>query len=121
MESLLIAMKSDIIRTALARELSRYKIHVCNTGAEALELLEALHPDIIIIDLTLPDMNGLTVLQNSHYKPNVILAITNFVSDAVMQAAAAVGIQDILLLPCTIRYIIKRLDALIEKVPSLEA
>jgi len=121
METLLIAIKSDIICTALAKNLSRYKIHICDTGAKTLEKLEELHPDILIIDLTLPDIDGLTVLQKTRYRPSVILALTNFVSDTVMQAAAAAGIQDILLIPCTIRYIIKRLDALIEKVPSLEA
>ena len=121
MENLLIAIKSDIIRTALVKKLSSYKIHICNTGTEALKMLELLHPDILIIDLTLPDIDGLTVLQKTRYRPSVILALTNFVSDTVMQAAAAAGIQDILLIPCTIRYIIKRLDALIEKAPSLEA
>lgn len=118
METLLIAIKSDIICTALAKKLSHYKIYICNTGTKALEMLELLHPDILIIDLTLPDMSGLTVLQRSHYKPGIILALTNFVSDAVLQAAAAAGVQDVLLLPCTIQHIIRHLDALIEKVPS---
>lgn len=121
METLLIAIKSDIICTALAKNLSRYKIHICDTGAKTLEKLEELHPDILIIDLTLPDIDGLTVLQKAHYKPSIILALTNFVSDAVMQAAAAAGIQDVLLIPCTIQHIIRHLDALTEKIPSPEA
>lgn len=121
MENLLIAIKSDIIRTALVKKLSSYKIHICNTGTEALEMLELLHPDILIIDLTLPDIDGLTVLQKTRYRPSVILALTNFVSDTVMQAAAAAGIQDILLIPCTIQHIISHLDVLTEKVPSPEA
>ncbi len=121
MEDLLIAMKPTIVRDALVKELSRYNIHICDTGRDALALLDTLYPSIFLLDLALPDMDGLTLLHKSHYKPRVILALTNFVSDTVMQAAAAAGIQDILLIPCTIRYIIKRLDALIEKVPSLEA
>mgnify|MGYP007112544936 CR=1 FL=1 len=36
-------------------------------------------------------------------------------------SAAAVGVQDILLIPCTTRYIVDRLDALTEKLPSPEA
>lgn len=120
MENLLIAIKSDIIRTALVKKLSSYKIHICNTGAKTLEKLEASHPDILIIDLTLPDIDGLTVLQKTRYRPSIILALTNFVSDSVMQAAAAAGVQDIILIPCTIRYIIERLAALMEKSTSLE-
>lgn len=120
METLLIAIKSDSIRSALAKRLSQYKIHTCDTGTEALEILETLHPTVLIIDFTLPDMGGLTVLQKSHYKPRVILALTNLASDAVLQASAAAGVQDVILIPCTIRHIISHLDAFTEKVPSPE-
>ena len=39
------------------------------TGHEALATFEALHPSIIILDLTLPDMDGLEVCSHIRAKP----------------------------------------------------
>lgn len=121
MKKVLIATISEATNTALADALPQYEVHICTTGSEALELLETLQPDILILDLMLPTMDGLTVLRKSSFRPNTILACTNLISATVLQSAAAVGVQDILLIPCTIRYIIDRLDALTGKAPSLEA
>lgn len=38
-------------------------VGVARTGAEALEQAAALHPDLILLDVYLPDMTGLEVLQ----------------------------------------------------------
>ncbi|MBQ3529517.1 MAG: response regulator [Oscillospiraceae bacterium] len=120
MKKVLIATISEATNTALADALPHYEVHICTTGLEAIELLETLRPDILILDLMLPAMDGLTVLQKSSFRPSTILARTNLISATVLQSAAAVGVQDILLVPCTIRYIIDRLDTLTEKVPSPE-
>ncbi len=118
---LLIAVKSEIIADFLASALSMYDIHICDTGSDALATLETLQPEILLLDLSLPIMDGLTVLHRCHYKPKYILALTNLVNAAVLQAAADAGVQDMILIPCTIRHIIEHLNALIEKVPFTEA
>lgn len=120
MLKILIAIKSDEISTALSSALNQHEVLICNTGTEALSMLEALHPDILIIDLILPTTDGLTVLRESSFRPRIILACTTFISTTVLQAAADIGVQDIILIPCTIPYIVNRLEALIEKAPSLE-
>jgi len=117
---LLIAVKSEIITALLASSLSQYNIHTCNTGTDALEMLETHCFDALILDLTLPVMDGLTLLRRSHHKPKYILALTNLATPAVLQAAADAGVQDTVLIPCAIRHIIAHLDALIEKAPSAE-
>ena len=121
MTKVLIATISEETNTDLAISLSRCEVHICNTGTEALVMLETMQPDILILDLMLPTMDGLTVLQKSRYRPRTILARTTLITAAVLQAAADVGVQDILLVPCTIRYIVDHLEALIEKAPSPEA
>lgn len=118
---LLIAVKSEIIADSLASTLSMYDIHICDTGPDALAMLETLQPEILLLDLSLPIMDGLTVLHRSHHKPKHILALTNLVNTAVLQAAADAGVQDMILIPCTIRCIIEHLNALIEKAPSVES
>lgn len=118
---LLIAVKSEIIADALASALSMYDVHTCDTGPDALAILETHRPDALILDLTLPVIDGLTVLRKTSFRPHSILALTNLATPAVLQAAADEGVQDMILIPCTIRHIIEYLDSLIEKAPSTES
>lgn len=118
---LLIAVKLEIIADSLASALSMYDIHICDTGPDALAMLETHRPDALILDLTLPVMDGLTVLRKTSFRPNVILALTNLASPAVLQAAADAGVRGMILIPCTIKHIVKQLNALIEKAPPTEA
>ena len=118
---LLIAVKSEIMTDLLVSALSVHDIHTCNTGADAFAMLEMHRPDALILDLTLPVIDGLTVLRKTSFRPNVILALTNLINTAVLQAAADAGVQCLILIPCTIRHIIEHLNALIEKAPSAES
>lgn len=118
---LLIAVKSEIITDLLVSSLSMHDVHTCDTGTDTLAMLETHQPDALILDLTLPVMDGLTVLRKTSFRPRVILALTNLATPAVLQAAADVGVQCIILIPCTIRHIIEHLNTLIEKVPSTES
>ena len=118
---LLIAVKSEIITDLLVSSLSMHDIHTCDTGTAALAMLEIYRPDALILDLMLPVMDGLNVLQKTSFRPYSILALTNLATPAVIQAASDAGVQDIILIPCTIRHIIERLNALIEKAPSTES
>ena len=83
-------------------------------------MLETHRFDALVLDLTLPVMDGLTVLRKSSFRPHSILALTNLVNTAVLQAAADAGVQDMILIPCKIHHIIEHLNALTEKVPSAE-
>ena len=118
---LLIAVKSEIVTDLLVSSLSMHDVHTCDTGTDALAMLEKYRPDALILDLTLPVMDGLTVLRKTSFRPHSILALTNLATPAVLQAAAAAGVQDMILIPCTIRHIIEHLNALIEKAPSTES
>lgn len=118
---LLIAVKSEIITDLLAASLSMHDVHTCDTGTDALAMLETHRPDALILDLTLPVMDGLTVLRKTSFRPRIILALTNLATPGVIQAAADAGVQGLILIPCTIRHIVEHLNALIEKAPSAES
>jgi DNA-binding NarL/FixJ family response regulator len=48
----------------------------CENGRQALELVEDLHPDVLLLDLKMPGMDGLTalqMLQHSTHKTRVIV------------------------------------------------
>jgi len=53
-----------------------YRVTAVVSGAEALDLLQSEPPDLIILDLRMPDMNGIQVLRairRSHPKLPVII------------------------------------------------
>ena len=41
-------------------------------GEEALTQIESLHPDLVFLDIQMPDMTGFEVLERLRHKPNVI-------------------------------------------------
>jgi DNA-binding response OmpR family regulator len=48
---------------ALSLRLSGYEAISVNSGAEALEIAEAQNPDLMLLDIVMPDMNGFQVLE----------------------------------------------------------
>jgi response regulator of citrate/malate metabolism len=56
-------MVAEIHRKFVDRVDGFRAVGVARTGAEALEQAGALHPDLILLDVYLPDMTGLEVLQ----------------------------------------------------------
>ena len=63
---LLIVDDSAIIRQAIQKHLKDFDIDVVGTaedGKIALEVYEKTRPDIVTLDITMPEMDGLTVLE----------------------------------------------------------
>ncbi|MBQ8358653.1 MAG: response regulator [Oscillospiraceae bacterium] len=118
---ILISVRSEVITGLLSDLLSEHDVHICDTGADAVSMLDVLRPELLILDLRLRGMDGITVLQEARHKPRYILALTDLITESILEAAADVGIQDVILIPCTIQHITKHLFALIEKAPSTEA
>ena len=56
----LIVDDSDDAAWALASLLQScgHEVHVAHTGQRALELAERLHPEVIFLDLAMPEMDG---------------------------------------------------------------
>jgi len=63
---ILIADDSSIIRKIIERSLPLEKfelVGVAKNGLEALELFKSKKPQIVTLDITMPEMDGLTVLE----------------------------------------------------------
>ncbi len=119
MQTVLIAEKSEILAEALAEELRReYTVHICCRGDAAEALLAELRPDILIIDLMLPYVDGLTVLREAVYTPPHILALSNILPDSVLQAAWDAGVNFIMQVPCSCKAVAARLKEILQTDPE---
>ncbi|MGE0453193.1 MAG: sigma-54-dependent transcriptional regulator [Vicinamibacteria bacterium] len=63
--SLLLVDDDDAFRRVMANELGRlgFKIAAAGSGAEALRAVEQQRPQVVLLDLQLPDLSGLEVLK----------------------------------------------------------
>ncbi len=68
-------------------------------GREALERVEELKPDVVLMDLVMPEMDGVTATREIKARfPNVkVLVLTSFVNDAQITPALQAGASGYLL------------------------
>ena len=64
---LLIVDDSMMMRDTIERYLEDYDLTIIGTasnGAEALKIIESDKPDVVTLDITMPEMDGLECLEN---------------------------------------------------------
>ena len=78
-----------------------YKTLQARTGKEGLELMRTFRPDLVLLDLQLPDMDGLDVLRElakeDHTVPTILM--TAHGSEQIAVDAFRLGVQDYLSKP----------------------
>jgi DNA-binding NarL/FixJ family response regulator len=78
-----IADDSVPYQAALARALISVKgiqiVGQAVKGRDALNRIRLLHPDVVILDLSMPEMNGIEVLRNMRCEAisSIVLVVTN--------------------------------------------
>ncbi|MFN7928113.1 MAG: response regulator transcription factor [Blastocatellia bacterium] len=71
----------------------------CQDGKDALAAYEANHPDVVLMDISMKEMDGLAATQQIVTADPAarIIIVTNFDDDAMRQAAQAVGARGYIL------------------------
>ena len=86
---------------------------VAHDGAEALRLVDETDPDLVLLDVHLPDMSGLEVLQRLRARPGRpvdVIAITAARELDTVRTAMAGGVLHYLVKPFTAQVLRDRLD-----------
>lgn len=100
---LLIADDHPIVRAGLQDVLNSQPdlevVGEASTGLEAVDLTSRLHPDVVVMDLRMPEMDGVeAIAQIKARHPNVqILVVTTYDSDADILPAIETGATGYLL------------------------
>src|SRR5437879_13406865 len=81
----------SLVEYTLAKE--KFKVHTAESGKQSLEILDTLVPDVITLDLMLPDIHGLECCRKIRADPSFqcvsILMLTALDSlDAIVRGSA---------------------------------
>jgi CheY-like chemotaxis protein len=119
--SILIVDDDDSIRSLLQQELSEagYLIDEATNGKEALERIRSHRPDLIILDVMMPEMNGFDVaaiLKNDPQTMDIPIIVLSIVQDKIR--GYRIGIDRYLTKPIDTAQLFTEVGALLQQGKS---
>lgn len=93
------AIVREGLRVLLDDEADIHVVGEAGTGCEALEMVASVAPDVIVLDLVMPEMDGLETLRQLRRLslPAQVLVLTTFVDDQLVRDALQAGATGYLL------------------------
>ncbi|HEV2997490.1 MAG TPA: response regulator transcription factor [Solirubrobacteraceae bacterium] len=116
---ILVVDDDRAVREALRRALSLagYEVDVAEGGAHALDLVAQALPDAVVLDLGMPDIDGLEVCRRLRRLGNRVPILILTARDAVSERIDGldVGADDYMVKPCDVGELKARLRALLRR------
>lgn len=116
-KKILIAESSEEFAELLCDRLGDgYLLQVCHSGLSVKGLLEEFRPDVLVMDLALPGLDGISLLQQIAplpIRPKILLT-TCFMSPYVEAAISAFRVDMLVLKPCKVDILAERILDLTE-------
>jgi two-component system cell cycle response regulator DivK len=98
-----------------------FRVAEAGTGRDALDKAERSHPDVIVLDMRLPDIDGTEVsrrLRAAGGERTAIIAVSACVSRADVGAAIESGCDSFLPKPCLPDVLVKEINRLLSSQPQ---
>lgn len=112
----------DIIETLSSRlRKENYHVVAASDGEEALIRVKRDDPDIVILDLMLPKLNGFDVLKqirqnyNDKWRPVIIISAKNELES--LKTCYALEADHYLTKPCTFEKLLQGIETMISLIP----
>lgn len=104
----------EVVRSYL--ENNGYKVYTAYNGSRALEIFERMSPNLIILDLMLPDMSGEDICRSIRKKSRVpIIMLTAKVEEESILNGLGIGADDYVTKPFSPRQLTARVMALLRR------
>lgn len=119
MTSVLLVDDDVMITSPLARALRQagYQVTVANNGRDGLTLARAENPDVVILDVMMPQMDGWDVCRALRQESTVPILMLTALGDEVDRILGLeLGADDYLTKPFSTRELVARLKALLRRV-----
>ncbi len=114
----LLVEDEESISEPFARALARagFRTEVARTGGEAIELASALGPDVVLLDLALPDQDGRDVcraLRQHSDVPIIMVTASGTLTDRVV--GLELGADDYVVKPFSVAEVVARIRAVLRR------
>ena len=103
MQKILIVEDDKFLRDLLKAKLekdSNFSVVSAIDGEEGIKKIEEEKPDIVLLDLILPNMDGFDVLENIKGNPNIsktkVIVLSNLGQEEDLEKAISLGAKDYL-------------------------
>lgn len=106
-----------ILRDSL--EFSGFQVVTAFNGVEALERVEKDHPDLVVLDIGMPKMDGWEVCRrlkgdkSTEHIPVIIL--TAYAQTSDQRKGAQLGADRFITKPCDLTYLVEEINSLLSK------
>lgn len=110
----------NIVQTLKDRlEMNDFDVVVANNGSDGLKVAEQERPDIILLDVIMPVMNGLEMLEMLRkqpwgQEPSIIMLTARSQTQDVARANAC-GIDDYIIKPFDLSELLEKIESLLEQ------
>jgi DNA-binding response OmpR family regulator len=116
--SVLVVEDEPAIATAVARRLSAegWQVDTVGDGLQAVEAAARLRPDVVVLDVMLPGIDGLEVCRRIQAdRPVPVLMLTARDDETDMLIGLGVGADDYMTKPFSMRELVARVKALLRR------
>jgi DNA-binding response OmpR family regulator len=114
MPNILVVEDDTALRETLAYNLSRqdYSVQAVGDGLAALEIARKIHPDLVLLDLMLPGMDGFEVCRILRQEMNIPILILTARDDEIDRVIGLeIGADDYITKPFSMRELMARVKA----------
>ena len=107
----------DALTVGLTRE--GFRVQVARDGAQALDLFDAVRPDLVLLDVMLPKVSGIDVCREIRSRSKVpIIMVTAKGSEIDTVVGLEVGADDYVSKPYRLRELVARMRAVLRRAPG---
>jgi two-component system alkaline phosphatase synthesis response regulator PhoP len=107
----------DLVKLYLERD--GYQVLTAYDGVEALRLAQESRPDLIVLDLMLPDIDGLEVCRTLRHESDVpIIMLTARTTDQDKLTGLGLGADDYVTKPFSPKVLVARVQAVLRRLPG---
>jgi PAS domain S-box-containing protein len=99
-------------------ECSGYKVSRAHHGGEVLPMMESVHPDLILMDIQMPVINGLEVIRtlrgHQEFKDIPIIALTGLAMKGDRERCLGAGANEYVTKPFPLKVLVKMIEQLLK-------
>ena len=99
-----------------------YKVIPCTSGKQGLEIFDKMKPDLVLVDINMPDMDGFQVLSEIRNRAEgrevPVIMMTTGLTNEIESEGFRAGVDDFLINPFSQPAVLKRVSMQLDMKPA---